>query len=63
MELQIDTASCSCSEKTREYSWIWSDCETKGHEGGCYVVWCVKCDVWSSDCDDPWKPMPKEWVS
>jgi len=56
-------ATCTCKITLREDNWIWSDCEKPKHGEGCYVVWCVKCDVWSSDCDDTWKIMREEWKS
>jgi hypothetical protein len=58
-------ADCKCKfakDSDREETWVWSDCEVEGHEEGCFVVWCMKCDVWSSDCDEKWKPVPAEWV-
>ena len=54
---------CYCTTEQRERNWLWSDCEIKGHESGCYVVWCRVCDVWNSDCRDAWRPMMEEWVS
>ena len=49
---------CSCdtsSDELRAKVWTWSDCPKTGHEQGCFVVHCTVCDLYSSDCDEPWR--------
>lgn len=52
---------CTCDtndDAVRERAWKWSDCPKPGHEEGCFVVHCTVCDLYSSDCDEPWRKNP-----
>lgn len=49
---------CNCDtndDAVREKAWKWSDCPKPGHEEGCFLVHCTVCDLYSSDCDEPWR--------
>lgn len=52
---------CTCdtsSDELRAKVWRWSDCQKPGHEEGCFLVHCTVCDLYSSDCDEPWRRTP-----
>jgi predicted amidophosphoribosyltransferase len=49
---------CSCdtsNDERRAKVWTWSDCQKPGHEADCAVVHCTVCNLYSSDCDEPWR--------
>jgi len=55
---------CDCPDEKLDKNWLWSDCDKKGHEEGCFVVWCQACDIYSADCDnggETWREIPNDW--
>jgi hypothetical protein len=50
--------TCTCDiadDEARAKVWVWSDCQRPGHEEDCALVHCTVCDLYSSDCDEPWR--------
>lgn len=39
---------CTYSEDT----WIWQDCDIKGHEEGCFMLLCLDCGAVDRDCEN-----------